>query len=127
MGRYISCRLCFFVTFGLVSTVFPSSRAADEASSGAAVDSAPSPGLLIAGIGLAAGGGVLGYYSAHQYAYGSYTGDGQQWALLGEVAALTMEGGGALATLWGWRLGEHDFRVDRATGGPIRDRSSLAI
>lgn len=73
------------------------------------------------------GGGALSYYGAHRFAQDDDLKSGGQWVALDAAGTFTMEVGGALATLWGWRLGEHDFQVDRASGGPIKDRRSLAV
>jgi hypothetical protein len=95
----------------------PSRAAAEEAE-------APSAALLVGGVAVAAAGGALQYYAARHYANNADAGFG--WVALDSAGGLVTQGGGALVALWGWRLGEHDFAVDLASGGPIKERRPIA-
>lgn len=88
-------------------------------------DSGPSPALLGLGLAVAAGGATVAYTSARHYVDNPDASAG--WVALNGLGTLTMEGGGALVALWGWKLGEHAYATDVAGGVPIKSRRSLAL
>jgi hypothetical protein len=101
-----------------VATAGASSVAIAAASPGLAQEDAPAPPSAVwpvLGVAVAVGGGALVYRQARQ----ARTGDpacmkvdgGCFWGGLG--GTLLEEGGGAIVSYWGWRLGERAFALDR--------------
>jgi len=73
----------------------------------------------------AVGGGALQYTSAHHFANNPEASFG--WLALGSVGGIVSEVGGAVTAYWGWRLGENHLAFDRASGGPVKERRSMAL
>jgi len=107
------------VTMGmLIGLASARADAADE-------DTGPTPVLLGLGLAVAAGGATVAYTSARHYV--DHPDASAGWVALNGLGLLTMEGGGALVALWGWKLGEHAYATDVAGGVPIRSRRPLAL
>jgi hypothetical protein len=85
----------------------------------------PSPALLGTGLVLAAGGGVLVYYGAHQYAEAPNS--LRTGILMGTVGSLTLDLGVALETVWAWQLGQHASDYDRRGNLPPRSQRPRAF
>jgi len=118
-ARIVSCLVATAIALGSAG------RAAADEEPAPAEGAPPSAAWLVFGVAVAAGGGALQYYGAHRYARDAQASGG--WLALSSLGGLTAEVGGALTAYWGWRLGENHFAFDRASGGPIKERRSLAL
>lgn len=98
----------------------PATRArADEA------PEPPGPGLLIAGIVVAAGGGALAYAGARSYQRSDGSSLGPLF--MSSFGSLGMQIGGALETTWAWQLGESRAWYDVRGNVPLKSRRPLGL